>query len=139
MRVITIIFLLISFSSCYTQVEYDDKEFDKLSKTNKVIVPNGTYLSENMITGFNIPVLYVDSTKLRMEYLDSNQKKVTVNGTWTKQSFDTQLFSFGWPFNRAILAADGIYFLDSFSSHFFEKTSDNMVPLSIPDSLNLKK
>ena len=137
MKIAILTFLLISLSSCYSNVEFDDDEFDKLSKTNEVIDPNGTYLSEKMIGHFNIPILYIDSSKLRMEYVDSNKKMVTVHATWKKQSLDTQLFSFGWPFNRAIFAADGIYFLDSFSSSFFEKTADSIVPVSLSDSLNM--
>lgn len=135
---ITISFCII-FAACHNTKTYDNSEFDKLSKQNETIIPNGTYVSENRIDNFNIPVLYIDSPELRMEFLDSNEKKVMAMGAWTKQSFDTQLFSFNWPFNRAIFSADGIYFLDSFSSHFFEKTADSIVPLSIPDSLNLKK
>lgn len=133
-----ILFLLMVLSvACQPKRVYDDTEFKEISKKNGLIVPYGTYSSQTMIGSFNIPVLYLDSNYARLIYLDSNEREVSMNGTWSKQSFDTQEFSFVYPFNQAIMDSDGIYFLDSTKKHFFEKTADSIVRMPIQDSLNI--
>lgn len=132
------IFILLT-SACTPKKNYDDSELDKVNKKNLIIRPVGTYKSEGQIGNYNIPILYVDSSSLQIVYLDSNQKEISIAGSWKKRSLDTQLFSCNPPFSQAIFTAKGILFLDSFRRYFFAKTSDSIISVPIQDSLSLVK
>jgi len=138
MKYFNFLICLLFLSSCAPKKTYDDSELDQVSKKNTVIQPYGTYESEGLIGSFNIPILYIDSNSLKLTFMDSTEKEISVIGKWTKQSFDTQHFSYPAPFNEAIFASDGIYFIDSIKRYFFHKTSDSIISITVQDSLNIK-
>lgn len=135
MKNLFILVLILFAYACSPKKNYDDSELDKINKKNSIIKPFGTYKSEGIIRSYNIPILYIDSSSLRLIYLDSNQKKSSLVGNWKTQTLDTQLFSYPAPFRQAIFTSRGVVFLDSFRRYFFHKTSDSIVSIPIEDSI----
>ena len=132
-----LVILLILTVSCAPKKNYKESELDELGKKNQTIIPYGTYESEGLVGSYNIPVLFIDSNLIRMEYLDSTEERVKLLGTWKKRTVDTQFFTIAPPFSQGVFTASGIFFLDSSRRYFFRKTSDSIVTIPIQDSINI--